>query len=108
MPSKDSSAKAAQLTYDATTGSDHCLPWNRGRSLSTPDGPSNKVGAGVAIGLFENLFTFEELLLLLRHQYSRKTVYRWIYRLGMPHQKIMGKIWFPKDDVIRWLERSSD
>ena len=28
--------------------------------------------------LFENMLTMEELLLMLKHQYCRRTVYRWI------------------------------
>lgn len=55
---------------------------------------------------FENLLTMEELLLLLKQQYSIRTVYSWV-RLGMPHKKIRGKLWFPRKDVELWLERSS-
>ena len=57
--------------------------------------------------LFENLITFDELLELLKHQYSKYTVYRWVQCKGMPHKRIRGKLWFPKRDVLSWLERSS-
>lgn len=57
--------------------------------------------------VFENLITMEELLTMLRHQYSRYTVYRWVERYGCPHKRIRGKLWFPKAEVIQWLERSS-
>jgi excisionase family DNA binding protein len=56
---------------------------------------------------FENLLTLEELLVLMRQQYSRYTIYRWVQRYGMPHKRIRGKLWFPKTEVIQWLERSS-
>ena len=53
-----------------------------------------------------NLLTMEELLQLLKNQYSKHTIYRWVQREGMPHIKIKGKLWFPKDKVCQWLERS--
>lgn len=56
--------------------------------------------------LFENLMTFDELLAMLKHQYSKHTIYRWVNRERMPHRKIRGKLWFPKDLVEVWLERS--
>jgi excisionase family DNA binding protein len=56
--------------------------------------------------IFENLLTLQELLEMLRHQYSRYTIYRWVQRCGMPHKRIRGKLWFPKAEVIQWLERS--
>ncbi|MBY0369700.1 helix-turn-helix domain-containing protein [bacterium] len=49
----------------------------------------------------------EELLTMLKHQYSVHTVYRWVQRYGMPHKRIKGKLWFPRSEVIQWLERSS-
>lgn len=58
-------------------------------------------------GLFENCITMSELLLMLRGQYSIHTVYRWVQRDGMPHKRIRGKLWFPKAEVIQWLERSN-
>ena len=59
------------------------------------------------LSFFDNLLTLAELLELLRHQYSRYTIYRWVQRYGMPHKRIRGKLWFPKTEVIQWLERSS-
>ncbi|NBW98987.1 DNA-binding protein [bacterium] len=49
----------------------------------------------------------DELLVMLRHQYSRHTIYRWVERYEMPHKRIRGKLWFPRTEVIQWLERSS-
>jgi len=63
--------------------------------------------ASVPTPFFENLLTLEELLVLMRQQYSRYTIYRWVQRYGMPHKRIRGKLWFPKTEVIQWLERSS-
>lgn len=56
--------------------------------------------------LFENLITLEELLEVMRHAYSKHTVYRWTQRHGMPHRKIRGRLWFPVPDTFEWLERS--
>lgn len=56
---------------------------------------------------FENMLTMEELLTMLKHQYSVHTIYRWVQQYGMPHKRIGGKLWFPRTEVIRWLERSS-
>ena len=56
--------------------------------------------------LFDNLITIDELLLILKKQYSRHSVYKWV-RQGMPHRKIRGKLWFPKDEAWKWLERTS-
>jgi excisionase family DNA binding protein len=60
----------------------------------------------LSVKFFDNLITFEELLAMLKHQYSKPTIYRWVQRQGMPHKRIKGKLWFPKTDVIHWLERS--
>jgi excisionase family DNA binding protein len=57
--------------------------------------------------LFENLITMEELLRMLKNQYSKYTVYKWVQRENMPHKRIRGKLWFPRDEVTLWLERSS-
>lgn len=57
--------------------------------------------------IFDDLLTMNELLALLKNQYSKHTVYRWVQREGMPHRKIKGKLWFPKAGVCLWLERSS-
>ena len=56
---------------------------------------------------FENLLTMQELLSMLKGQYSIYTVYRWVSRDGMPCVRIKGRLWFPKAEVIKWLERSS-
>jgi len=57
--------------------------------------------------LFENLITMDELLRMLRNQYSKYTVYKWVQRENMPHKRIRGKLWFPREEVTLWLERSS-
>ena len=54
---------------------------------------------------FENHIAMPELLEMFHHQYSRRTVYSWISQ-GMPHKKVKRKLWFPKDEVCRWLERT--
>ena len=56
---------------------------------------------------FDNLITMNELMTMLKGQYSVRTVYRWVQRNGMPHKRIRGKLWFPKTEVIQWLERST-
>ena len=53
---------------------------------------------------FENYIPMSELLDVLRQQYSRYTVYRWVQQ-GMPHKRLGGKLWFHKEEVLRWLER---
>ena len=58
------------------------------------------------VEFFDALMTMDELLEMLRHQYSRRTVYKWVLE-GMPCKKIRGKLWFPKSDVALWLERTS-
>jgi len=68
---------------------------------------SNIPSARSAGPFFENLITMEELLTMLKHQYSVHTVYRWVQRYEMPHRRIRGKLWFPRSEVIQWLERSS-
>ena len=55
--------------------------------------------------LFDNHISMPELLVFLHKQYSRRTVYKWVDE-GMPHKKIRGKLWFPKDAVCQWLERT--
>lgn len=66
-------------------------------------GPHSPSGHG---SLFENYITLEELLKLLRHQYSKHSIYRWVQRSNMPHKKIRGRLWFPRYEVEKWLERS--
>ena len=51
----------------------------------------------------DRLLTMAELLAALKNQYSRRTVYAWV-KLGMPHSRIRGKLWFPKDEVFQWLK----
>lgn len=64
--------------------------------------------ASTAKQLFDNLITFEELLKgVLRGQFAKRSVYRWVEQDKMPHKKIKGRLMFPKDEVIRWLERTS-
>ena len=55
--------------------------------------------------IFDNLITMDELLAMLKHQYCRRTIYRWISQ-GMPYKRIRSRYWFPKDEVILWIERS--
>jgi transposase len=55
---------------------------------------------------FDNLITMQELHTLLKGQYTKRTIYRWVEREGMPHKKIRGKLWFPKTEAIQWLDRS--
>ena len=55
---------------------------------------------------FESMLTMDELLKMLKHQYSRRTVYKWVLE-GMPSKKIRGRLWFPKLEVTTWLERTS-
>ena len=57
--------------------------------------------------VFENLITMNELLSMLKQQYSVYTIYKWVQRYAMPHKRIRGKLWFPKAEVIQWLERGS-
>ena len=56
--------------------------------------------------LFDNLLSMEELLVVLRHQYSRATIYRWKQQ-GMPCVRLKGKLWFPKDEIFLWMKRST-
>ena len=51
----------------------------------------------------ENLLTMEELISALKNQYSKHTIYKWVQKDGMPHCKLRGKLWFPKNDVLQWL-----
>lgn len=55
---------------------------------------------------FDNLIPIGELLAMLKYQYRKRTVYGWV-RSGMPHKRIRGKLWFPRVEVVSWLERSS-
>ena len=57
--------------------------------------------------IFDNLLTMEELLSMLKGRYSVTSVYRWVQVEKMPHKRIRGKLWFPKTEVIQWLERSN-
>lgn len=54
--------------------------------------------------IFEDLVTLKELIELLRNNYSRSTIYRWVGQ-GMPHKKLGGKLWFPKREALEWLHR---
>jgi len=59
------------------------------------------------LNFFDDMLTMDELLRMLKNQYSKHTIYRWVQREGMPHRRIKGKLWFPKSSVCLWLERSS-
>ena len=56
---------------------------------------------------FNDLLTMDELLSLLRHQYSKHTIYRLIQKEEMPYLKLKGRLWFSKSSVCLWLQRSS-
>lgn len=55
--------------------------------------------------VFENLLTMGELLTILKHQYSVRTIYKWVQYHGMPHRRIRGKLWFPATEVNEWLRK---
>jgi len=65
----------------------------------------NAAEAGQVSSFFDNLITMDELMAMLKHQYCRRTIYRWISH-GMPYKRIRSRYWFPKDEVILWLERN--
>jgi predicted DNA-binding transcriptional regulator AlpA len=54
---------------------------------------------------FNDLLTMSELLSLLKNQYSKHTVYRWIQREQMPHIKIKGKLWFSEKAICSWIQK---
>ncbi len=54
---------------------------------------------------FNDLITMEELLMLLKNQYSKHTIYRWIQKERMPHTKLKGKLWFSKNAVAFWFQQ---
>lgn len=49
--------------------------------------------ADKAFTIFDNLITMDELLAMLKHQYCRRTIYRWISQ-GMPCKRIRSRFWF--------------
>ena len=57
------------------------------------------------VKLWEDLLTMNELLELLKFQYTKHTIYRWIQQEEMPHVKVHGRLWFPKLAVCKWLTR---
>ena len=57
---------------------------------------------------FNDLLTMEELLMLLKSQYSKHTIYRWIQKEGMPHIKLKGKLWFSKNAVATWFQQGGE
>lgn len=63
-----------------------------------------------ADALFDNLVTLDELLALLqrwlRREIKRSTVYSWVSKSGMPHEKIRGELYFPPHEVAIWLKRT--
>ncbi len=58
----------------------------------------------VTTSFFSDLITMEELLALLKNQYSKPTIYRWIQREDMPHLKIKGKLWISQKAVCTWIK----
>ena len=59
---------------------------------------------GLNNNFFNDLLTMEELLALLKNQYSKYTVYRWIQKEQMPHIKIKGKLWFSQKEICSWIQ----
>lgn len=55
---------------------------------------------------FDNLMTIDELLDLFKGKVPRSTIYQWIYRRDMPHQKIGKHLFFNKPLVEVWVERT--
>ena len=63
-----------------------------------------KKPARIADEFFDEYVTLDEFILLLKNQYSRSTIYRWV-SMGLPHKKLGGKLWFNKNESINWLIR---
>ena len=61
----------------------------------------------IQTSFFKDLLTMDELRTLLKNQYSKPTIYRWIQKEGMPHIKIKGKIWFSEQALAQWLQGGS-
>ena len=59
---------------------------------------------GLNNNFFNDLLTMEELLALLKNQYSKYTVYRWIQKKEIPHIKIKGKLWFSQKEICAWIK----
>lgn len=56
--------------------------------------------------IFDDHIPLVELTRWFQNQYTKRTVYKWV-KEGMPHKRIRGRLWFVKQDVSLWLERSS-
>jgi len=60
--------------------------------------------------LFDNLMTMDELMAMLKHQYCRRTIYRWIGQ-GMPYKRIRNRFWFPRSqrlcDMLTYRAKSN-
>ncbi|MBM4222382.1 MAG: helix-turn-helix domain-containing protein [Gammaproteobacteria bacterium] len=58
----------------------------------------------IQTNFFNDLLTMEELLSLLKGQYSKHTIYRWTQKEGMPYLKLKGKLWFSKNAIAVWFQ----
>lgn len=64
------------------------------------------MGDGASSTFFDNYITMQELLFMLKGRYSRSTIDRWRQR-GMPCRRLNGgRLWFPKKEVLKWIERN--
>ncbi|MBM4222894.1 MAG: helix-turn-helix domain-containing protein [Gammaproteobacteria bacterium] len=59
---------------------------------------------GPSTTFFNDLLTIDELLALLKNQYSKDTVYRWIQKEEMPYLKIKGRLWFSRKTICSWIK----
>lgn len=59
----------------------------------------------VGESVFENRITLDELVAELQGRLSKKTLYRLVYTKGMPCKKILGKLYFARDEVALFLTR---
>lgn len=55
---------------------------------------------------FDIHITMKEFLKLLDGRYSRSTIDRWRQK-GLPCRRLNGgKLWFPKESALQWVERN--
>ena len=62
----------------------HKTTLKRGEQIMLAYKQQESIDSGDCVrSLFDNLLTMDELLTMLKHQYCRRTIYRWIEQ-GMP------------------------
>lgn len=56
--------------------------------------------------IFDNLLSVDELVESLGGRVSKRSIYRWVEREGLPVRRLGGRLYFNPESVVQWMEKT--